>query len=101
MTAEEAIRILDNLFSKIANFGCYATDEELDAIFVAKEALEKLMIKKKPTFVDIRFRNHGRNISDGSSLCKCYKCPNCGLHIFNVFNEEHCHHCGQALDWTE
>lgn len=41
MTAEEAIEILDNLFSKIANFGSCVTNEELDAIFVAKEALEK------------------------------------------------------------
>lgn len=70
-----------------------------DMAIVAIEALEK-QIPKKPTYVDTRFRNHGRSISDGSSLCKCYKCPNCWSHIFHVFDSEtHCQYCGQALDW--
>lgn len=66
---------------------------------MAAEALEK-QIPKKPIYVDTRFRNHGRRIADGSSLDKCYKCPNCDLHIFHVFDsEEHCKYCGQKLDW--
>lgn len=66
---------------------------------LAVEALGK-QIPKKPIYVDIRFRNHGRNISDGSSLDKCYKCPNCWSHIFHVFDSEvYCKHCGQFLDW--
>jgi hypothetical protein len=65
------------------------------------KALEK-QIPKKPTYVDTRFRNHGKNIADGASLSKCYKCPNCSLHIFHVFDSEvYCKHCGQALDWGE
>ena len=68
---------------------------------MAVEALEK-QIPKKPTYVDTRFRNHGRNIADGSSLSECYKCPNCNLHIFHVFDSEvYCKHCGQALDWGD
>ena len=64
------------------------------------ESLEK-QIPKKPQYVDIRFRNHGKNISDGKSLSKCYKCPNCNTHIFHVFDsEKFCENCGQALDWS-
>lgn len=65
------------------------------------EALRK-QIQEKPVFVDVRFRNHGRRVSDGSSLAECYCCPNpnCRSHIFRVFDSEHyCVHCGQALDW--
>lgn len=70
-----------------------------DMAMIAIQALEK-QIPKKPTYVDTRFRNHGRNISDGSSLDKCYKCPSCSLHIFHVFDSEvHCKYCGQKLDW--
>lgn len=93
MEAEEAIRGLRFLLS-YEEIGKYSREVFETAI----EALEK-QIPKKPDFVDIRFRNHGRNISDGCSLSKCYKCPNCNLHIFNVFNEECCNHCGQAIDW--
>ena len=65
------------------------------------EALEK-QIPKKPQYVDTRFRHHGRKISDGSTLDKCYKCPNCNSHIFHVFDSEKCcKYCGQALDWSE
>lgn len=64
------------------------------------DAIEK-QIPKKPTFVDTRFRNHGRSVADGVSICKCYKCPTCWSHIFHVWDsEKYCVHCGQALDWT-
>ena len=70
-----------------------------DAFEAAISALEK-QIPKKPTYVDTRFRNHGKNIADGVSLSKCYKCPNCNSHIFRVFDSEvYCKYCGQALDW--
>ena len=65
------------------------------------DALRKA-IPQKPTFVDTRFRNHGRRISDGCSIDRCYKCPNCWSHIFHVFDsEQYCVHCGQALDWSD
>lgn len=73
------------------------------ALLMAVEALEK-ETPKKPTYVDTRFRNHGKNIPDGVSLSKCYKCPNpmCGLHIFRVFDSDtHCKHCGQTLYWED
>ena len=75
--------------------------EYAEMLIVCKEALEK-QILKKPQYVDTRFRHHGRKISDGSSLDKCYKCPNCNSHIFRVFDSEKCcKYCGQALDWSE
>lgn len=63
------------------------------------DAIEKQK-PQKPIYVDTRFRNHGKHISDGVSLSKCYKCPNCNSHIFHVFDsEKYCDRCGQALDW--
>lgn len=71
------------------------------ALEVAVEAIEK-QVPKKPTYVDTRFRNHGRHVGDGCSLDRCYKCPSCWSHIFHVFDsEKYCIHCGQALDWGE
>ena len=79
-------------------YECSHTDVESIAR-VAIKALEK-QIPKKPEFIDTRFRYHGKNIADGSSLDKCYKCPNCSSHIFRVFDSEvYCKYCGQALDW--
>lgn len=83
--------------------------DKLDKTFIGdlelKIVLSKALIKqipKKPIYVDTRFRHHGRRISDGCSLADCYKCPNCGSHIFHVFDSEHCCiYCGQALDWGE
>lgn len=70
-------------------------------LYRTEETLEK-QIPKKPQYVDTRFRHHGREISDGSSLDKCYKCPNCNSHIFHVFDSEKCcKYCGQALDWSD
>lgn len=97
MTPEEAIKIIGNSVADV-EFG-YSVDCSM-AFKMAIESLEK-QIPKTPAYVDTRFRNHGRRISDGSSLAKCYKCPNCGTHIFHVFDDEKfCESCGQALDWS-
>lgn len=65
------------------------------------DALNK-QIPKKPTYVDTRFRNHGRHVGDGVSLDKCYKCPTCMSHIFHVWDSERCCVCcGQALNWED
>lgn len=85
---------------KIANEEGIETKIILNKNAIA-DALRK-QIPMKPIFVDTRFRNHGRRISDGCSLAECYKCPNCKSHIFHVFDSEHyCIHCGQALDWRK
>lgn len=90
MKVEEAIKYIEQ-------HGFIADDVKDMAI----KAIEK-QIPKKPKFVDVRFRHHGKNIGDGCSLDKCYKCPNCKSHIFHVFaSEEYCERCGQRLDWGE
>lgn len=66
-----------------------------------REAVEK-QIAKKPEFVDTRFMNNGKHISDGCQLQKCYKCPNCNQHIFHVWDDElYCKYCGQHIDWRD
>lgn len=98
MTVQEAIKWFERAIDVYEIFPI-ENDMKLEAFKIAVQAMEK-QIPKKPTYVDTRFRNHGRSIADGSSLCKCYKCPNCWSHIFHVFDSEtHCQHCGQALDW--
>lgn len=96
MTNEEALNQINstNPFMQGSN----KQEEYFDMI---RKAIEK-QIPKKPQYVDTRFRHHGRKISDGSSLDKCYKCPNCNSHIFHVFDTEKCcQYCGQALDWSD
>ena len=98
MTAEEAIKTIQVAVAEV-EWNC-PLDYSI-AFKTAIKALEK-QIPKKPRYVDTRFRHHGRKISDGSSLDKCYKCPNCNSHIFRVFDgEKCCKYCGQALDWSE
>ena len=66
-----------------------------------REAVEK-QTAKKPEFVDTRFMNNGKHISDGCQLQKCYKCPNCNQHIFHVWDDElYCKYCGQHIDWRD
>ena len=98
MTAEKALELLNDVeFSEKYQ----GVQEYTEMLIVCKEALDK-QIPKKPRYVDTRFRHHGRKISDGSSLDKCYKCPNCNSHIFHVFDSEKCcKYCGQALDWSD
>lgn len=98
MTPVKAIEVLSNFVASIKSD--YST-ECLLAFKVAIQSLRK-QIPKSPVYVDTRFRQHGKRISDGSSLSKCYKCPNCGTHIFHVFNDEKCCiYCGQLLDWGD
>ena len=111
MTAQEAYAELISVrknredgYLTHLSYGGKADEQEeytIKAYSVALNALEK-QIPKKPQYVDTRFRHHGRGISDGSSLDKCYKCPNCNSHIFHVFDSEKCCiYCGQALDWSD
>lgn len=106
MTVQEAIEKLDRKLCHEKEPHKFCRDacmygEECCEVQVAKKCMEK-QIPKKPIFVDVRFRHHGKHISDGQSLDKCYKCPNCNTHIFHVWDDEkYCKCCGQALDWSE
>ncbi len=100
MTAEEAIKDICRQLAEIESEDADVTIST-ESLCMAIEALKK-QIPKKPVFVDTRFRYHGRSISDGLSLSKCYKCPGCNTHIFHVWDDENfCKSCGQKLDWGE
>lgn len=74
---------------------------QIGTVEECREAVEK-QTAKKPEFVDTRFMNNGKHISDGCQLQKCYKCPNCNQHIFHVWDDElYCKYCGQLLDWSD
>lgn len=96
---EDALReVLNRVYRNTDDFEMRISK---DCYKLIREALEK-QIPKKPQYVDTRFRHRGRRIIDGSSLEKCYECPNCNSHIFHVFDSEKCcKYCGQALDWSE
>lgn len=75
--------------------------EAIGTVEECREAVEK-QTAKKPEFVDTRFMNNGKHISDGCQLQKCYKCPNCNQHIFHVWDDElYCKYCGQHIDWSD
>lgn len=74
---------------------------QIGTVEECREAVEK-QTAKKPEFVDTRFMNNGKHISDGCQLQNCYKCPNCNQHIFHVWDDElYCKYCGQLLDWSD
>lgn len=74
---------------------------QIGTVEECREAVEK-QEEKKPEFVDTRFMNNGKHISDGCQLQKCYKCPNCNQHIFHVWDDElYCKYCGQHIDWRD
>jgi hypothetical protein len=74
---------------------------QIGTVEECREAVEK-QTAKRPEFVDTRFMNNGKHISDGCQLQKCYKCPNCNQHIFHVWDDElYCKYCGQHIDWSD
>lgn len=107
LTEKIAVQMADNYDTAVAEEIAAAARAAgvTDCTVLNKEAILDALnkqIPKKPTFVDTRFRNHGRHVGDGVSLDKCYKCPNCWSYFFHVWDsEKYCVHCGQALDWGE
>ena len=86
---------IGKVFDECAEYAAIGTVEEF------RESAEK-QTAKKPEFVDTRFMNNGKHISDGCQLQNCYKCPNCNQHIFHVWDDElYCKYCGQLLDWSD
>lgn len=84
---------IGKVFDECAEYAAIGTVEK------CREAVEK-QTAKRPEFVDTRFMNNGKYISDGCQLQKCYKCPNCNQHIFHVWDDElYCKYCGQHIDW--
>lgn len=85
MTNEEAIEILKHEHD-YAQLLSYVNE----ALKMAISALEK-QIPKKP-------------IEDGY-YDEPAECPNCGENVINMadndYHFQHCHYCGQALDWSD
>lgn len=89
----EALDVAINALEQVQQYRQIGTVEKF------REAVEK-QTAKKPEFVDTRFMNNGKHISDGCQLQKCYRCPNCNQHIFHVWDDElYCKYCGQKIDW--
>ena len=120
MTENEAIRDLDIIrfnphwdelvnekyWQELMEMAIKALEEvqqyrQIGTVEECREAVEK-QTAKKPEFLDTRFMNNGKHISDGCQLQKCYKCPNCNQHIFHVWDDElYCKYCGQHIDWSD
>lgn len=114
MTENEAIREFQNIrphsgmipvrMAEAVDTAIQALEEvqqyrQIGTVEECREAVEK-QTAKRPEFVDTRFMNNGKHISDGCQLQKCYKCPNCNQHIFHVWDDElYCKYCGQHIDW--
>lgn len=88
MTMQEIIESI-NYCLECDNDSIPTTQDDLQTI---KEALEK-QIPKKPIEKEV--------IGVSMSGYK-YKgqCPKCSLTV-SQFSGNYCHHCGQALDWSE
>lgn len=96
MEHEAAIRVLE---MAVTYNGCgrATSDDLVEALKMAKEALKKLVPKKPREVEDHAY--FGTNCYDHSTA----RCPNCQYEF--VFDEcyqpKYCEHCGQALDWEE
>lgn len=107
VTEKLCVQMVDNYETAVAEEIASAARAAgvTDCTVLNKEAILdalKKQIPQKPTYVDTRFRNHGKHIGACSSIDKCYKCPTCWSHIFHVWDsEKHCVYCGQALDWGD
>ncbi len=98
MTKEELTEAMGMAIKALEEVQQY---RKIGTVEECREAVEK-QTAKKPEFVDTRFMNNGKHISDGCQLQKCYKCPNCNQHIFHVWDDElYCKYCGQHIDWRD
>lgn len=88
MTPQEAIDRIDlligteKLFIKISTMGEISHSQNIEALEMAKQALEK-QIPKKPV--------------DYDGKIKVGFCPDCEA----VVTSDFCDNCGQALDWSD
>ena len=86
MTHKEAVELL----RKSSNDSSRFSKDERSAFLQAISAIKK-QIPKKP-------------IEDGY-YDEPAVCPNCGENVINMadndYHFQHCHYCGQALDWSE
>lgn len=93
ITPQQAIKYFEDEIFMLENApnlnGCEMTDEwreQLEICKMAKQALEKQIPKK------VRMTNE---------LYPMGICPCCENEFIPNTGFEHCHYCGQALDWSD
>ena len=93
MTPQEAIERIDlligteKLFIKISTMGEISHSQNIEALEMAKKAVEKQIPKKAKNITTTVYYKQGR-------------CPNCNALLKNTINI-FCSDCGQALDWSD
>lgn len=102
MTLQEAINRIDlligneKLFIKISTMGEISHSQNIEALEIAKKAVEKTISKS------IVLESDGYD-EKGELIYDIAYCPNCN-HKFDLGYDEEtkcCPDCGQALDWSE
>ena len=99
MNAKDAVKCIEDVLSSDYHYdeslGYQLTSDDFEWMEEAKKALKKQTPKK---------------ITHTATLKASCTCPNCGncLDKFEKFGEsivrvkyQHCHFCGQALDWSD
>lgn len=93
MTPQEAINRIElligteKLFIKISTMGEISHSQNIEALEMAKKAVEKQIPKKAKNISTTVYYKQGR-------------CPNCNALLKNTINI-FCSDCGQALDWSD
>lgn len=93
MTPQEAIDRInlligtEKLFIKISTMGEISHSQNIEALEMAKQAVEKQIPKKAKNITTTVYYKQGR-------------CPNCNALLKNTINI-FCSDCGQALDWSD
>lgn len=106
MTPQEAIEIIKdpNRHYRVKADGAYEYKEFVEALEMAKQALEKQIPKIPLYHCDQDLCYDGMGCVEGEELYKYYECPNCGwreeIEVFENFKLKYCPNCGQALDWS-
>lgn len=92
MTPQEAIDIIKdpNRHYKAKDDGAYEYKEFVEALEMAKQALEKQIPKKPIPTEEQRIR-----------FAMNYTCPFCKKYFTGTGIADYCYHCGQALDWSD
>lgn len=93
MTPQEALNRIDGLianeklFIKISTMGEIDHSKNIEALEIAKQALEKQIPRKVV-----------RENEKVMFKVFCGRCPECDVAVYSTTNR-YCQYCGQALDW--
>lgn len=103
MTPQEAIDRIDRLigteklFIKISTMGEISHSQNIEALEMAKQALEYHIAKTVETIVSNEDVKLGAMTMKAGT--KVFKCTNCNSYVSP--SHKFCTKCGQALDWSD